>query len=398
MMKLQYYPFIKSSKEILEKLNITFERIDQSNTYDEILKEAFNDIINSVTNNTRKQINEKELINKINNSSIDREVAKFYLSLMIVKTSTILTKYFARYYIKKFEVIVNYYCKQYRDSLKILQVYFLLFSEFDLKWKVIKTDDLYFAKIHMNNYLDFAVLIESNDPPQYQLLKLVNCPVSNGYVYFYSEDYNEFQLMLNKLLEERIRQLVNNINENKIECQKIEKCRDHLSKYMKDKQGLSYVPRSGGEFTTTVKVYELSPGDLLKNEDILKTFKEFTNSKNERFLNILQCQLPPCIWVILSQIVNKQKELNHYQNILLASYLATKGFTVEQIQEFYKQTVNYNPQISKYNINYVIDKKLKSMNCSNLDVENLCFKAFDVSKQCGVTIKNPLSYKEVIKK
>lgn len=387
-MLLQYYPFLKQSQSVIQDLDITFEKIDQTNTYDEILKEAFGDILNSVI---KKEINEQGIINKIEKSNIGKEVSKFYLSLMIVKPSTILAKYFIKSFVKKFEVIVNYINNSEKDEVILLN-YISLFKEFGLDWKLIKSDGLYFVKIHMNNYLDFAVLIESNDPPMYQVLKLVNCGVYNGYVYFYYKDYNEFQLMLNKLLEERIRQLVKNIQEN-IECKKIETCRNHLSKYMKDKHGASYVPNAGGGGVTTEN-YELSQQDLLNNEEILTTFKKYLN--DETFLNILQFQLPPCVWVILSQIVNKKQPLSHYQNILLASYLSTKGYTVEQIQEFYKQTVNFNEKISKYNIKYVIDKKLKPMNCSKLDIENLCHKQLDRSDQC-VKLKNPLSYKQLQK-
>lgn len=380
-LSVQQYPFVKDSQTVLSKLNITYENIDTTNTYDEILQEAFNDIIDAVT---RKKLEWFNVISQIEKSSFEREVAKFYLSLMIIKASTILTRQFIRYYIRKFEITVNHYTSKITSGdLNILPYYLILFKEFGIEWKLIKQGEHHFIKTYVTNYMDFETLIENNDPPEYQILRLVNCGVSKGYVYFYHKDYFDFQHMLNKLLQERIRKLVNNIEE-KIKCQKIEKCRDYLNKYMKDKEGLSYQPND----VKVLEYGEVSNKDLLHNETVLKLFKDKQTLENV---------LPPCIWVILDQIHDRKDELIHNQNILLASYLATKGYTEEQIVEVFKQTCNYDEKISKYNIKYILRKKLKPMNCRSLLPENLCNKQHDKTSQCS-QIKNPLSYREMINK
>jgi len=385
-LSIQQYPFVNDSKAVLSKLNITFEKIDTSNVFDEILNESFNDIIDATT---RKKLEVKSVIKDIENSSFEREVAKFYLSLMIIKPSTILTRMFIRYYVNKFQIIVNYYTNRIAGGdIIIIPYYLLLFKEFGIIWKVVKITDDYFIKTTIDNYLDFETLIGNNDPPEYQILKLVNCTVSAGYVYFSIKDQFDFQRMLNKLLEERIRNLVNNIEEN-IECTKIDKCRNHLNKYMKDKEGLSYHPNP-----QKLEYGEITNSDLLRNEDIIKTFKEFL--KDERYISILEFQIPPCITAILEQIRVKQ-ELIHTQNILLATYLGAKGFTFEQITEVFKSTVNYNERVASYNIKYVLNKKLKPQNCRNLVVENLCNKQNDKTNQCE-HLKNPLVFKGMINK
>lgn len=357
------YPFLNDGKHVIRDMNITYEKIDSKETYDELLTEAFNDIVASLSTSKPKF---KDLTKF--NTNFQSQVVKFYLSLMIVKPLTRVTKYYINYLIEKFQAEVKYDLKQ---RSKTLAFYLVMFKEFGIEWLTVRDSGVLFIKTPIDNYLDMAIHIDNNAPVEYRLLKFVNTGTHKGYVYFHSLEYDQFQLMLNVLLEARIKDLLNNITEVG-NSKKIDVCRNNIKKYLLSNQGVK-----DGKMDQ-LYTDEINPA---QQEEVMKSVVE---SKPVNWF-------PPCVNHILEKIDNK-KVLNPAENILLASYLGKKGFVYEQINDIFKRTTNYKPDISKYNINYILDKKLKPFNCDKLVTEDLCYLQNDTTKQCG-HIRNPMVYK-----
>src|ERR1051326_3856065 len=92
------YPFFDYGKQELKNMDMSIEKLDNDTVYDELIKEASNDIIDSFQHN---QIKSKFFVDRL------YTVAKFYLILFILKSanSTLFYKYWNKAYLDRKSVV-----------------------------------------------------------------------------------------------------------------------------------------------------------------------------------------------------------------------------------------------------------------------------------------------------
>jgi hypothetical protein len=355
------YPFINKGFEILKDLGLTMELIDTTTTYDDMLKEASKDIVDCIIRNREQW-----------DFSVSNyyEVSKYYITMIILKTlPTLITKYFIADYIKRFDkrygedisLIVNV------ASLNKIMIYISnLLQQFAPNLKLLEINYPDFEHtmygMHMNDYLDIATLVGPNDKREYQQLTLINRNPVKGYVSFLPEDYSLFRYMFHKLIENRIFEHLNKLDINLIKSTKIARCTEQIRKYL---------------VSNTHLKEKIERQDNIQKGIVVPQHQDSAN--------------PPCIIHILEKIHKKEK-LGHAENVLLGAYLHKRDFTLEQMNDIFKKTVNYNEKVSKYNLEYLKKRDLMPMGCKNLETEQLCYKNDTCIK---LHLTSPLGYRNV---
>lgn len=101
--------------------------------------------------------------------------------------------------------------------------------------------------------------------------------------------------------------------------------------------------------------------------------------------------MAPCVRHI-AEMLNRGENVSHQGRILLASYMAAIGKSVEEISEMFKHAPDYNERITKQQVAFIVDNKRLGRayhvsNCEKLKTYNLCWP------DDGCTfIKNPMGY------
>lgn len=87
---------------------------------------------------------------------------------------------------------------------------------------------------------------------------------------------------------------------------------------------------------------------------------------------------PPCIKHAIS-VLEKGENLPHSGRFLLATYMLSKGKTVEQVAPLFKNAPDYNEKITMYQLNHLAGTsgsgtKYSCPSCEKLKTQNLCYE------------------------
>lgn len=349
--------------------NVSLWKVDNTDVYDTMIKEIAKEIVNCIVK--RKWDFHNVELYKLNT---EYECIKFYLTMIILKKlSTLILKYYIRYYQARTYYILKEEIKQlYRTKNKDNEgILDLIIGEMDKKLRFLNpkvkiqrleftTPELENVKvygIHVVDYLEVAAYIGNNEK-EFEYLKLVNMTLHLGYVLFSNADYYYFVDMMKKMVELRIYELQKKLDPNILESDKL----DLIVKQIK--------------------------GYLVTNADFKFGLEDQVNEEFEK-VHVDVKDFPPCINKCLNKIKDKVR-LGVSENILLGSYLHQVSWTEEQIIEIYKKAINYDAGKTKYNVNYIQKKNMKPFNCDKAAEYKICY-ADDICRNSQ--IKNPLNYR-----
>ena len=113
-----------------------------------------------------------------------------------------------------------------------------------------------------------------------------------------------------------------------------------------------------------------------------KKFKTFTVTTGE---------YPPCIKHAIN-ILEKGENLPHSGRFMLATFLLSKGQTIQQIAPLFKNAPDYNPRVTLYQLNHLAGTsgsgtQYSCPSCEKLKTQSLCF----ATSECD-NIINPLQF------
>lgn len=272
----------------------------------------------------------------------DKETYTFFISLLYLKIlkNDILNKKFALMEAKRSEEFLKESLKDNTDPHIIDIFYNYLFDT-----KITKTSNNDKYTVSIADYLKHSVYIRD------KAWKLINqTEVVNGFVALRTDKVGRL-----------IRQTVANHIDERITKANIE-----------TPEG--FIPH------------------LDKLRDMIKGFMQYTVINEDDGI------YPPCILHAVEEL-KKGNNLSNSGRFMLATYFASRGWTVEQIGSLFLNAPDYNEKITLYHISRVMpdgshgDKpRYSCASCNNLNTSNLCFR----SKECGDII-HPLQFKKMKK-
>ena len=114
-------------------------------------------------------------------------------------------------------------------------------------------------------------------------------------------------------------------------------------------------------------------------------------SKKFKTITITTGEYPPCIKHAI-EILEKGENLPHSGRFMLATFLLSKGQTIQQIAPLFKNAPDYNPRVTLYQLNHLAGTsgsatKYSCPSCEKLKTQSLCF----ATSECD-NIINPLQF------
>jgi DNA primase large subunit len=362
---LKYLPFLSSSN-VMKQVNITIDKIENTNTFNDILFDIYREINFLITNEIR--------IFPLENSFY--EISKFYLTILLLKgiDNIAITRIWVKYFMKKIEVNMKAILTERKIRERkidlFLDVFRLLEANEQFKLKRITIEGNIAFGIHMMKYLD----IEDSLMDEVTTLH-------KGHVIIPTEETEFLIKLIQDFAQKKIFKLYEKAELDLTITKKIKFTTDKIKEDVINSQKVSintkkhFVPKELLEEQERVK-------DVERANVIIKEIEENNNINIDSF--------PPCVVYILDNLMNKKRQLSHYENILLCTYLGKKHFDIEQVKKIFSKAVNYDPQVTRYQVEFLYKKRMMPSSCQNLATEGLCY-ADDICKK--YKIKNPLVYR-----
>ena len=367
---LKYLPFISSSN-LMKQINITVDKIENTNTFNDIIFDIYNEINTLLTD----EIKNFNLTNSL------YEVSKFYMTILILKgiDNIAITRIWVKHFMKKISMNMLSILSEYKTKEKridiFLDIFRLLEANETYKLKRITVGNNVAFGMHMLKFLDIRdslidevttlhkghVIIPTEDTEF--LFKLIQDFAFKKIFRLYEKA--ELDISITK----KLKLVVDKIKEDVINSQKVS---INVKKRFVNKELLQEQER--------VK-------DVERASQIIK---EIEDPINKKLVGIRT--FPPCVNFILQKLLVEKIQLSHYENILLCTYLGKKHFDIEQVKKIFSKAVNYDKNTTNYQVTFLYKKKMMPMNCETLDIEGICKKDLDKTNQCG-RIKNPLSFR-----
>ena len=102
-------------------------------------------------------------------------------------------------------------------------------------------------------------------------------------------------------------------------------------------------------------------------------------------------EYPPCVKHAI-EVLEKGENLPHSGRFMLATFLLSKGQTVEQIAPLFKNAPDYNERVTLYQLNHLAGTsgsgtQYSCPSCEKLNTQSLCFATSDCDN-----IINPLQF------
>jgi len=98
--------------------------------------------------------------------------------------------------------------------------------------------------------------------------------------------------------------------------------------------------------------------------------------------------IPPCIAIIMDK-ATKGVHLEHQERIALATFLIRKGYSDEDIHEFFKKQDDYKRRTTQYHIDWLRRNNYMVYGCKKMKTLGMCFP----DQRCvAKNLKNPLQY------
>lgn len=257
--------------------------------------------------------------------------------------------------------IANLYSKTTYNELNKEMEYNLYFIYKDLKLEVLYEEEptIYKKTIIKDQYeilktnfkIHFIDYLRLSSKLQDKSRKLINNPLSNGYVLIQTKS-------LNRLIQERVRMKFLNTNDKNIKNVNVFK-----DKLLKNQ-----------EFKT---IYE----DILniwesKKEDFEYTFEiGFKKDKD------ISGSFPPCIKEILSKVKEGQN-LIHTERLFIVWFLNALKYPEDEIINIFLALPDFDRDKTGYQVRYAIKKGYTPYSCQTLKAYNLCMAKKYKDKFC----------------
>ena len=108
-------------------------------------------------------------------------------------------------------------------------------------------------------------------------------------------------------------------------------------------------------------------------------------------VKIVSTEYPPCIKHAIREL-EKGENLSHSGRFMLATFLLTRGQSIEQIATLFKNAPDYNEKITLYQLNHLAgssgsETQYSCPSCTKLQSQNLCFS----TSECNGII-NPFHF------
>jgi len=325
------YPFLADAGQYLKDKGFTLEQFGVDPDLKQLIEKAFNRIQVAADGKIYKSDIIGDQIS--NESALPREVFSFLLAIVLLKLSGMhtLIKRFALAEARRAEKYLEKDLANISDESKkqlAIRVIDDLFSV-----QIEKADD-YFV-ISISDYLKHSINFHERE------WKLINRHVENGQVFLTPH--------------ETVRLI-----------------RKELGTYINSKIINAKTP-------TMIQGFEDSVNKLVL---LSKKFVTFTVTTGE---------YPPCIKHAID-ILEKGENLPHSGRFMLATFLLSKGQTVQQIAPLFKNAPDYNPRVTLYQLNHLAGTfgsgtKYSCPSCEKLKTQSLCF----ATSECD-NIINPLQF------
>ncbi len=134
-----------------------------------------------------------------------------------------------------------------------------------------------------------------------------------------------------------------------------------------------------GEYINS-KIQSINIGSIPESfkdrvSDLTSLAKKFSD------IQYVSSEYPPCVKHAI-EVLEKGENLPHSGRFLLATYLLSKGQTVDQIAPLFKNAPDYNERITRYQLEHISGSsgsgtKYQCPSCDKLRSENLCFATSD---------------------
>ncbi|MDH3191112.1 MAG: DNA primase [Nitrosopumilus sp.] len=325
------YPFLADAGQYLKDKGFTLEQFGTDPDLKQLIDKAFNRIQVAADGKIYKSDLIGDQVSK--EAALPREVFSFLLAIVLLKLSGMhtLIKRFALAEARRAEKFLEKDLATISDESKkqlAIRVINDLFSV-----QVEKLDD-YFV-IPISDYLKHSINFHERE------WKLINRHVENGRVFLTPH--------------ETVRLI-----------------RKELGTYINSKIINAKTP-------TMISGFEDSVNKLVL---LSKKFITFTVTTGE---------YPPCIKHAI-EVLEKGENLPHSGRFMLATFLLSKGQSVEQIAPLFKNAPDYNERVTLYQLNHLAGSsgsgtQYSCPSCEKLKTQNLCF----ATSECD-NIINPLQF------
>ncbi|RZD44725.1 MAG: DNA primase [Thaumarchaeota archaeon] len=325
------YPFLADAGQYLKDKGFTLEQFGVDPDLKQLIDKAFNRIQVAADGKIYKSDIIGDRVS--NESALPREVFSFLLAIVLLKLSGMHTL------IKRFSLA------EARRAEKYLEKDLANISDESKKQLAIRIiDDLF--SVHVEKLDDYFV-ISISDYLKHSInfhereWKLINRHVENGQVFLTPH--------------ETVRLI-----------------RKELGTYIHSKIINAKTP-------TMIPGFEDSVNKLVL---LSKKFITFTVTTGE---------YPPCIKHAID-ILEKGENLPHSGRFMLATFLLSKGQSIQQIAPLFRNAPDYNPRVTLYQLNHLAGTsgsgtKYTCPSCEKLKTQDLCFAI----PECD-NIINPLQF------
>lgn len=325
------YPFLADAGQYLKDKGFTLEQFGTDPDLKQLISKAFERIQVAADG---KIYNSDLIGNQVSKeAALPREVFSFLLAIVLLKLSGMhtLIKRFALAEARRAEKYLEKDLGNISDESKNQLAIRIIDNLFLVK---IKKSDEYFI-IPVSDYLKHSINFHERE------WKLINRHVENGQVFLSPH--------------ETVRLI-----------------RKELGTYINSKIVNAKTP-------TMISGFEDSVNKLVL---LSKKFKTFTVATGEH---------PPCIKHAL-EILEKGENLPHSGRFMLATFLLSKGQTVQQIAPLFKNAPDYNERVTLYQLNHLAGTsgsgtQYSCPSCEKLKTQSLCF----VTSECN-NIISPLQF------
>ena len=325
------YPFLADAGQYLKDKGFTLEQFGVDPDLKQLISKAYERIQVAADG----KIYKSDLIdNQVSKeAALPREVFSFLLAIVLLKLSGMhtLIKRFALAEARRAEKYLEKDLVNISDESKNQLAVRIIDDLFSVKVK--KSDDYFIISI--SDYLKHSINFHERE------WKLINRHVENGQVFLTPH--------------ETVRLI-----------------RKELGTYINSKIVNAKTP-------TMIPGFEDSVNKLVS---LSKKFKTFTVTTGE---------YPPCIKHAIN-ILEKGENLPHSGRFMLATFLLSKGQTIQQIAPLFKNAPDYNPRVTLYQLNHLAGTsgsgtQYSCPSCEKLKTQSLCF----ATSECD-NIINPLQF------
>jgi DNA primase large subunit len=325
------YPFLADAGQYLKDQGFSLEQFGSDPDLKQLIEKAYERILVAADGKIYKSDLDGDHVSK--EAALPREVFSFLLAIVLLKLSGMhtLIKRFALAEARRAEKYLEKDLANISDESKnqlAIRVIDDLFSV-----QVEKSDD-YFI-IPVSDYLKHSINFHERE------WKLINRHVENGQVFLSPH--------------ETVRLI-----------------RKELGTYINSKIINAKTP-------TMIPGFENSVNKLVS---LSKKFTTYTVSTGE---------YPPCVKHAI-EILEKGENLPHSGRFMLATFLLSKGQTVQQVAPLFKNAPDYNERVTLYQLNHLAGTsgsgtQYSCPSCEKLKTQSLCFAI----PECD-NIINPLQF------